>query len=51
MKTKQKTKEIKREREFKDAERDLKDEFDDILGDDFLDEKALCLTLAEYDED
>jgi len=51
MKTKQKTKEIKREREFKDAERDLRNEFGDLLGDDFLDEEALCLTMAEYDED
>jgi len=51
MKTKKVTQEIKREREFKDIEREMKNEFGSVIGDDFLDEEALCLTLSEYGED
>ena len=49
MKTKTKTKQIKKEREFK-IENELKSEFGSVYCEDFLDEEAFMLCNAEDDE-
>ena len=48
MKTKTKTEQIKKEREFK-IENELKNEFGSVYNNDFLDEEALALA-GEEDE-
>ena len=49
MKTKTKTEQIKKEREFK-IENELKSEFGIVYNNDFLDEEAFMLCNAEDDE-
>ena len=51
MKTKTKTEQIKKEREFK-IESELKSEFGSVYSDDFLDEEAFMLCNCEdYEEE
>lgn len=51
MKPKQSTTSKKQESDYKVALRDCQNEFEDVLGDDFLDEEALCMAMAEVEDE